>query len=176
MNNNPASLGYVESAQTLLKGDTQEWSHADLLQVAEAAVLRNTGWPIGLVLRNEGRPKPTKDGVEARLQNYSSTGPGWDDFWSFNKNGSYYAVRLFEENYEQPNFQSSAGHPDRSVWFDIRVWRIAEVVLHSAALYRELPIPPAEPYLLSVGHGGLDGRELYTSTPRRHNSSTSSSG
>ncbi len=49
------------------------------------------------------------------------------------------------------------------IWFDVRIWRIAEVILHSAALYRELGVPPDEPYLLGVNHGGLQGREFWTS-------------
>jgi hypothetical protein len=74
---------------------------------------------------------------------------------------------LFEENFETSSFTSSGGHPERPLWFDIRIWRIAEIILHSASVYRGLGIPPDEPYALVVTHGGLDDREFYTSNMRR---------
>lgn len=164
-----AQFGYIDSAQTLVNLGAREWSQAELLRAAEAAELRNTGWPIGLVIHREGlRPEPTKDGIEARLRHYRETPPNWDDYWSFKKDGSYYVARLFEENFERVSYQSSEGHPEKPLWFDVRLWRIAEVVLHSAAIYRELAVPTTEPYVLSVNHVGLQGRELATSNIRRH--------
>jgi hypothetical protein len=143
-----------------------EWNQHELLAVAQRAELRNTGWPIGLVLQSSGfAPVPTSDGIEARLSHYGS---GRDeDVWYFRKDGSYYVARLFEEDFETPQFTSSEGHPERCIWFDVRIWRIAEMFLHSAALYRELGISPKEPYALAVNHRGLEGREFYVSTPRR---------
>jgi hypothetical protein len=59
------------------------------------------------------------------------------------------------------------GHPEKAIWFDTRIRRIAEVVLHSASLYRELGIAPDEPYVLTVDHGGLNGREFYSGNMER---------
>jgi hypothetical protein len=150
----------------LIQPGKLEWNQHELLAVAQRAELRNTGWPIGLVLQNPGfAPVPTPDGIEARLSHYGS---GRDeDVWYFHKDGSYYVSRLFEEDFEPLQFTSSKGHPERCIWFDVRIWRIAEVFLHSAALYRELGISPEEPYALAVNHWGLEGREFYVSTPRR---------
>jgi hypothetical protein len=159
--------GYIESGQRLIRPEKPGWNQHELLAAAQRAQLRNTGWPIGLVLQRSGfAPVPTPDGVEARLSRYGS---GRDeDVWYLHKDGSYYFSRLFEEDFETPRFTSSAGHPERCIWFDVRIWRIAEVFLHSAVLYRELGVPPEEPYALVVNHGGLEGREFYVSNLSRH--------
>ena len=158
--------GYIESGQRLIQPSGREWSQHELLTAAQHAELRNTGWPIGLVLQRPGlAPVAKPDGIEARLGRYASGRA--EDFWYFHKDGSYYVSRLFEEDLETPHFTSSEGHPGRSIWFDIRIWRIAEVFLHSTTLYRELGIPPEEPYALAVNHRGLETREFYVSTPRR---------
>ncbi len=158
--------GHIESAQRLKEISGRRWSQKALLDSAEKAELRNTGWPIGLVIHQaELAPVPMADGIEARLE-HRGTGK-IEDFWSFRNDGSYYVSRLLEEDSGQPSFTTSGGHPERAIWFDVRIWRIAEVLLHSATLYRELGIPPNEPYLLSVNHQGLDGREFYVSTFKR---------
>ncbi|MBA7646622.1 hypothetical protein ES703_54387 [subsurface metagenome] len=162
----PQGIGYIESGQRLVQPAARKWSQHVLLAAAERAELRNTGWPIGLVIHKAGlAPVPTPDGIEARLGHHR---PGQDeDFWSLSKDGSYYVSRLFEEDFGPPSFTTSGGHPDRAIWFDVRIWRIAEVILHSAALYRELSISPSEPYVLAVNHRGLERREFYKSTINR---------
>ena len=159
--------GYIESGQRLALQAEREWNQRDLLEAAERAELRKTGWPIGLVLHKEGlAPVPTPEGIEARLGRHESGQV--EDFWSLLRDGSYYVSRLFEEDFGQPSFTTSEGHPERAIWFDVRIWRIAEVILHSATLYRELGIPPNEPYILAVNHQGLTAREFYVSTASRH--------
>jgi hypothetical protein len=159
-------VGYIESGQRLIQPRKRGWNQHELLAAAQRAELRNTGWPIGLVLQRPGlAPVPTLDGIEARLSRYGSGQT--EDFWYFRKDGSYYVSRLFEEDFATPQFTSSEGHPERCIWFDIRIWRIAEVFLHSAMLYRELGIPPEEPYALAVNHRGLEAREFYVSTSLR---------
>lgn len=158
--------GYIESGQRLIQLGEFEYNQHELLAAAQRAELRNTGWPIGLVLQRPGSaPVPTPDGIEARLSHYG-TGRV-EDFWYFHRDGRYYVSRLFEEDFETPAFSNSEGHPERSIWFDIRIWRIAEVFLHSATLYRELGIRPDKPYALTINHRGLEAREFYVSTARR---------
>ena len=158
--------GYIESGQRLIVPAGREWNQAVLLAAAERAELRNTGWPIGLVIHREGlAPVPTPEGIEARLGRHGSG--QIEDFWSLLKDGSYYVSRLFEEDFDSPSFTTSEGHPERAIWFDVRIWRIAEVILHSATLYRELGIPPNEAYVVSVNHRGLEAREFYVSTASR---------
>jgi hypothetical protein len=161
-------VGLLESAQGLIS-DARRWNQHELLRAAEAGQLRNTGWPIGIVLRgHDSGPIATNDRIEARVsRRVSRDDSGWEDFWAFDKNGRYYVARALEEEYEQPAFQTSAGHPDRPLWFDVRIWRIAEIILHSAVLYKALDIPADEPYLLSVNHRGLAGREFWVSAAGR---------
>lgn len=162
----PQETGHIESGQRLVQPAGHEWRQHVLLEAAERAELRNTGWPIGLVIHSLGlAPVATPDGIEARIGHYSKGQV--DDFWSLRNDASYYVSRLFEEDFESLWFTTSEGHPERSVWFDNRIWRIAEVILHSASLYRELGIAPNEPYALAVNHRGLEAREFYVSTPRR---------
>lgn len=163
----PTNPGYLESAQTLLRQEGREWDQHELLSAAERAQLRYTGWPIGVVLNHgDGSPKPTSDGIEVRI---AVTGTDlWEDYWYFRKDGRYYFSRIFLEDLHETPFTSSEGHPDRPLWFDVHILRIAEILMHSANLYQQLVIPPDEPYLLSVNHRGLKGREFYTSTPARH--------
>lgn len=158
--------GYIECSQQLLDQAGREWTQLELLKAAKAGELRNTGWPMGLVLENDNdKPKPTSEGIEARIK---LRGQNWQDYWTFRRDGNYYVIRILEEENERLNWTSSEGHPERMLWFDLRIWRIAEVVLHSATIYKGLAIPSNEPYLLAVNHGGMDQREFYVSSAARH--------
>ena len=158
--------GYLEAGHRLVNIAGRSWNQQELLSAAERAVLRNTGWPIGLVLTTPDlAPSPTPEGVEARITK-RVTGTG-EDFWFFRSDGSYYVSRTFEEDEAIPGSEP----PDRRrpiIWFEVRIWRIAEVVLHSATIYRELGVPPDEPYILTINHEGLNGRTLTASEPRRY--------
>ena len=106
------------------------------------------------------------DGVEARYQRYDST--LWQDYWRLTTTGSFYVVRAVIEDFEEPGFTSNLGHPEEMIWFDLRVFEIAELILHSVRLYRALEVPPDVSYSLSIRHDGLKDREFYTSTATRH--------
>jgi hypothetical protein len=158
------NLGFVESSHQLTVA-SRSWSHQELLAAAERAEHKRSGWPIGLVLRNQG-VVPMADGVEARYQRYDST--AWQDYWRLTTEGSFYVARAFLEDFEEPSFTSSVGHPEQMVWFDVRVFEITELILHSARLYRALGVPADASYSLLIRHEGLKGREFYTSTATRH--------
>ena len=46
------------------------------------------------------------------------------------------------------------------MYFDLRIWRIAEAILHCSNLYRELNVPPETQIAISVTHSGLKNRLL----------------
>ena len=154
-----ANKGYIEVSHQLVQAH-EEWGPRQLLAAARAA---ESGWAIGMVYPagSEEAPKPTAEGaIEARIQRLD---PGRRDYWILGKGGEFYGANDFAEDFGQPPFEVKEGHPDRMLWFDIRIWRIAEALLHSAALYRALGVKPDEPYALSLNHHGLSGREFYTS-------------
>lgn len=161
----PMDFGYIEGAQCLVDSQERTWDAVELRDAARQSELKNTGWPIGIFLQSgDGAPIVTETGIQARI-NHTGT-EQWEDYWRFRFDGAYYVARLFEEDFHPPSFQTSAGHPDRPLWLDIRIWRIAEVILHSASVYEALGVPPDEPYMLAVNHGGLEGREFWVSSSR----------
>ena len=162
-----ADFGYVESGQRLLGVRDRSWNPHALRDAARRAELRNTGWAIGLVFDGGAEaPTPTEAGIEARVVRVGPT--QWEDYWRFERDGSYYVIRLFEEDFDEPTYGTSVGHPEKPLWLDLRIFRIAEMILHSASLYRALEVPPNEPYVLSVNHGGLRGREFWANSSRWH--------
>ena len=125
-----------------------EWTHQDLRKVA--ALDR---W-----LYLDELITSTQEGIEVCVRP-----PSYPQYWYLDKRGSCYYSRSLFENHEYPSFTTSSGHPQKSLWVDVTIHRIALTLLQSADLYRELNIPPDEPYVLSIKHGGLKGRTSYAS-------------
>jgi hypothetical protein len=164
-------IGFIEASQRLSDISERRWDARQLLAAVDAGQLHNTGWPMGVVLdTGADKPRVTEDGIEFRLRRDVAEGSDvdWEDSWSFRKDGNFYLARVFEEEYSQLTYSSSEKPPDRQFWFDLRIRRIAEAILHSASLYRALGIPPDELYLLHVGHHGLAEREFISGDPSRY--------
>lgn len=122
-----------------------EWNSSELKEAAERAVRRNTGWPMGLT----HDAKPVDDGIQC-VMNFL---PNHFDFWNLSTDGKLFYFRCFDEDYpDSKRYQQ--------LWFDVRIWRIAEVIDHTIALYKELKIEPTDKIKLSVSHLGLKGRIL----------------
>lgn len=155
-----SEIGYLESAQWLVEPSSRRWDQEELVTAARAAELRNTGWPIGVVLaKREIAPQVTAEGIEVRIGEF---GEGEYDYWTFGRDGRFYFLRTFEEDREAQK------ESRRILWWDVRLWRIAEVFLHSAVLYRELGIAADAPYNLTIRHEGLANRGFYVSRPVRY--------
>ena len=151
--------GYLEAAY-FLENPAKEFNVKELLDAATAAQLRNTGWPIGIVLNGAGlAPVPTADGIEAKI-----TTDRHFDHWSLGKDARFYFLRRLEEDVEKLT-NISPPPPDYVIWWDVRVWRIAEVFLHCTRLFRSLGISPDAKVTVSLNHTGLMGRALYNSRP-----------
>jgi len=161
----PRGKGYIESGQRLVQPAGREWSQGVLLAA------RNP--PRTTAKRNSYRLCATTKNPQPVPMHGVPTGPQYRPALALER------VLLCESPGRwaspcssalpvplPPSFTSSEGHPKRAIWFDVRIWRIAEVILHSATLYRELNIPPTEPYVLAVNHQGLEAREFYYSKPR----------
>ena len=133
-----SARGYIEISRQLV-GTDREWRRRELLAAATAAEsLWTVVWD----------PKVTSDGIEDKDADSGA-------YWFLGEDGSFYFLRLFQED-----VRAKAGHQNQVFWFDTSIWRIAEALLHSAALYRALRVGPDQPYVLSVKHHGLKGREL----------------
>ena len=150
---------YLEIAHYPI-GKHGEWSQADLLAAAQRAVCRNTGWPIGVVLtKPELAPKPMSDGIRAVIQ--ARTFVDRFDFWSLNRRGDFYFLRQLEED------SDDRVQTGKVLYFDTRIWRIAEGLLHCANLYRSLEVSAETEISIRVVHRGLQGRVLQAVDPLR---------
>ena len=134
-------------------GASRTWDQAELLSAARAAVLRNTGWPVGVVMtKPEFAPTPTVSGIRAAIKTL-----GRFDYWALNRSGAYYFLRLLDED---TDLDSDRRGDKRWVYFDTRIWRIAETLLHCSALYKALGLSPETPIFIRISHFGLKGRFL----------------
>jgi HipA-like protein len=150
-------LGHIDLFHVPI-GIENRWTQRQLLDAAEKATCFNTGWPIGVVLHvAEKRPLFKHDGIEMKLETFSG---GYDE-WTLRRDGSFHFFRIFGEDRET--------RPKRSdvLYFDIRIWRIAEALLHCLKLYAALSLSPATVIQFNITHGGLKGRRLASSTPLR---------
>jgi hypothetical protein len=138
----------------------RKWSQAELLLAAQKSVCRNTGWPIGVVLTNpDFSPKPLSEGIRAVIS--PTTLQDRFDFWSVDRSGRFYFLRSLEED------SDNRIEPGTELYFDTRIWRIAEGLLHCANLYRELEVPAETEIKIEMTHHGLQSRKLTASDPMR---------
>lgn len=146
---------FMEIRMTLrdLKTDVLQ---SELLEQARQAQIKTFGWPIGIVLdRNELRPRPTTDGIvtEITIQD-ADRGRQSYDYWTLRKNGDFYLLKSIFEDERKEN----------TIFFNTRIVRITETLLHSAHLYSGLNVPRDARYLVGIRHGGLRGRVLSVSS------------
>ena len=78
------------------------------------------------------------------------------DYWVLTKAGDFYALMsLFEDDRQED-----------SIFFEARVRRATESLMHCAGLYRALGVSPKAMIQFRVRYGGLRGRKLWrTSIP-----------
>ena len=150
----PAGYGHLESGQMLVRRRDSIWNIQDLRKAAVSARLPFTDWI------NNGQLIPTENGIEGHAAPKTNAGT---EYWHLEQDGTYYSSAFFREDYEPPFFSSNSGHPNKSLWFDLAIFRIARALLRGAVLYGELDITPDEAYVVSIKHGGLGGRTIYTS-------------
>lgn len=124
----------------------KKWSVDDLKTASDKAIRRNTGWPIGLL----HQVTPVSDGIK----NILSFLPNQLDYWHLSKYGQYFYFRNFDEDKDY-----STGK-NRKMWFDVKIWRIAEVVDHTFELYKALGVDPSDKIDFSISHLGIKDRIL----------------
>jgi len=135
----------------------------ELLKAATLAQLRGQVRPLGIVLdKPESRPRPTDEGIVAdvSLAGYHFPGgPGhFFDYWILTKTGDFYTLRSLSEDEREVDRSTSI------IWFNIRIVRATEALLHCASLYKVLGVDPGAHVEMTVRYGGLRGRTLRTSS------------
>lgn len=151
--------GYMEIRMTL-PNQRLNIPQSDLLDIARKAQIFTFGWPIGIVGR-EGTaiPKPKTDGIVSLVLSLDLvSGKPIFDFWTMHKNGSFYLLMgLYED-------QVTSSH----IFFDTRIIRITETLLHAVRLYSGCKVPLDARILIGIKHGGLKDRSIGVADTRRH--------
>ena len=152
--------GYVElSAQ--IQPPTAA-TQAALYAAMQDATISTFGWPIGVVLgnRDEYRPRPTVDGVQAEIP---IVGGGFAgdrtsyDFWKVFGDGRFYTLMsLFEDE-----------RVENALFWDTRTVRATEGLLLLARLYRRLNASDNDHVAITIRHAGLAGRALHVANNNR---------
>ena len=150
----PDGGGYMESGQSLIQPRDSRWTIQELRKAAVSAQLPYTEW------FDNSQLVPTEGGIESRIEPKTRVGT---DYWHLAQDGAYFSSAFFREDYEEPFFSSSLGHPSKSLWFDLAIFRIARALLHGARLYEELGIAPNEGFLVTIKHRGIHRRTIYSS-------------
>jgi hypothetical protein len=143
-----------------LPNNYTEFSTESLKNALENAVLRRTGWPIGVYLTGgENKPYPQEDGIKAE---YAGKSDPSRDYWYAKNKGEFYFLRKLE---------SDSGHgeamPGTALYFDTLVWRVAESLEHCLAYYKNLDIDESERVKLRISLNGLNSRKLSAWNPAR---------
>jgi hypothetical protein len=145
--------GYVEAFATL-SPPRVNCSQSQLLQAANASMIRTFGWPIGIMDLNANhmRPKAMSDGISNAVVREGKS----YDFWSLRRDGVFYLLQTFFED------SRCEGH----LFFDTRIVRTAEMLLYLSRLYHNLKIPGDSRLLFTLRHSGLKGRFLLAASDR----------
>jgi len=139
------------------------WDITVLKQCAEESVLRRTGWPFGVFLHVDGKkPIALGDGIEAKIISDNFGNRKSFDYWFLDKKGSFYQARVFEEDTFYDRDKS-----ENLIFFDTRIWRIAEALEHCVQLYKKLKVPKTTKVGLRIIHNDLRGRLLSASNSNR---------
>jgi hypothetical protein len=136
-------------------------SRKDLLEAVQNSEIRTFGWPIGVTLQNreEYRPRPTQQGIQAEIaiENSALNGRASYDYWALTQQGDFFLL--------QSLFEDSRG--TGSLFFNTRIVRVTEAFLFASNLYRLLGANADTKITVRFIHKGLAGRVLTSSTPNR---------
>lgn len=131
-------------------------SHPELLKIAERAMVRNSGWPIGAVSYNEYKPKQELDGIKAIISTEDMF-----DYWFLKKDGRFYFLR----NYEEEIIKVNKNMPGKIIRLGTRIRSISEAIMYCYKLYKEFNINEQNKIDISILYGGLKEWVLDASEP-----------
>jgi MinD-like ATPase involved in chromosome partitioning or flagellar assembly len=136
----------------------------DLLLAATQSQVRGLGWSTGVVLDNraEYRPRPINDGILAIIATDTPFSPGrLFTYWTLTKSGDFYTLMSLSEDHRDED------RAHKNIYYDTRMVRAAEALLHCANLYKILGAEPNAHIDMAVRYGGLQGRTLTAGSPTR---------
>ena len=144
--------GYLE----FFSKPTENIKKIDLTQLIKAAdesQIHTFGWPIGVVLHNEFKPKPySHHGIRSVFDRDEMF-----DYWTLDSNGEYYILMSLFEDRKSENV----------IFIDTRTVRATELLLRTANLYKLLGVSQNTLIELKIEYGGLEGRVLKAANPNR---------
>jgi MinD-like ATPase involved in chromosome partitioning or flagellar assembly len=131
----------------------------ELLSAARQSQVRGIGAPTGVVRedRAEFRPGPTNDGILASVTEDKPSISGRVSafaYWTLTKSGEFYTLMSLPEDYRDED------RSRKTLYFDVRIMRAAEALLHCGNLYKTLGLEPNAQIEMTVRYGGLKGRNL----------------
>ena len=142
----PTEVGSIESGHLLSRSRDTKWTLEELRKAAEAV---KYSYPYSVA----------REGIEIlELRKDSDQLP---EYWYLRNDGACYSAGWLREDYSQPNFCRSSGHPTKTLWIDLSISRIAFELRNSAEIYKLLNVAPEDPFQILIRHNGLRGRALY---------------
>lgn len=140
----------------------REWDRKELILAVRESEIHLSGWPIGVVLdREDAFPKSTNFGIKAEIKSLYDE---MFDYWELHKNGQFYFMRTLEEAYRTWEGKPADEHV---LYFDTRIVRTAEALLHCQKLYQILEVDPRQTIHFRINYFGLKGRKLSVADKRR---------
>jgi hypothetical protein len=134
----------------------------DLLSAARQAEVRMHGWPTGVFLDKPGDllPVPINEGILANVS-VDIFGGHLFAYWVLTKSGDFYTLTSLTED------ERDEDRSRKVLWFDSRIVRAVDALLHCANLYKVLGADPNARIEMTVRYGGLRGRTLKAFSPTR---------
>lgn len=161
LSRSPFRYGYWEGTYSLFPQATNI-SLPDLNNKLSEIKGNETGWPIGIVMMQEGvKPYPNNGCIEAWLGNIFSE-PDAADFWRFSPKGSFSVYRGYQEDVE-----SSKKAPGTVFDYIIPVWRVAEFLLHGYRFAKTFNLTDLS-MQVTIKWNGLKDRSLTSLSQRYH--------
>lgn len=142
-----------------LSDPKSQFTHQQLLNAAQHAQIHTFGWPIGIVPKNpEHGPRPRDNGIYAEIPIKLFDRVSYD-YWAIRRNGDYYLLKSLLEDERFPS-------DSKFIYFNTRIERVTEAILHCARLYSSLGIDTMTTVHISIEYMGLKDRMLSTNSSR----------
>jgi len=133
------------------------WDNQKLVNAVQETE-KSIDWPLAHISGGHDARKfgiSSQTGMEVKIP----------DFWELHHEGQFFFVRALEESILTYNGQTQT---EKVIYFDTRIKRTAEALLHCKTLYKALALHPEQTIHFMVNYYGLSGRVLKSGEPGRH--------